>query len=100
MNELILNSYVHKKVNKYSYYLWNISFEINEIKTSVRKFISFSVYSGVGKLDDVLLYRPSDELKRLTINNYKKFLFDSISCLIVTQKSHDLFAKYLYDNLM
>jgi arginine deiminase len=71
---------------------------MNEMNTSVTKSISFGVYSEVGQLDVVLLHRPGDELKRLTVSNYKNFLFDSIPCLIETQKSHDLFAKYLYDN--
>ena len=33
----------------------------------VSKSISFGVYSEVGQLDAVLLHRPGDELKRLTI---------------------------------
>jgi arginine deiminase len=68
------------------------------MNTLLTKPISFGVYSEVGQLNAVLLHRPGDELKRLTIHNHKTFLFDSIPCLTEAQKSHDLFAKYLTDN--
>ncbi len=64
----------------------------------VLKDIPFGVFSEVGQLNAVLLHRPGDELKRLTEINYKHFLFDSIPCLIETQKSYDLFTKYLSDH--
>ncbi len=54
-----------------------------------------NVYSEIGKLKTVLLYRPGKELENLTPSVLKRLLFDEIPFLEVAQKEHDAFADTL-----
>ena len=55
-------------------------------------------FSEIGKLNKVLLHRPSRELEKLTPNNFERLLFDDIPYLKVAQQEHDQFAQILKDN--
>ena len=55
-------------------------------------------FSEIGKLNKVLLHRPSEELEALTPGTLERLLFDDIPYLKVAQEEHDAFAKVLRDN--
>ncbi len=56
-----------------------------------------NVYSEIGKLKTVLLYRPGDELANLSPDLLERLLFDDTPDLAVAQKEHDAFAKVFKD---
>jgi arginine deiminase len=53
------------------------------------------VYSEIGRLQSVLLHRPSKELEQLTPDLLERLLFDDIPYLKVAQQEHDAFASVL-----
>lgn len=57
-----------------------------------------NVYSEIGKLKKVLLYRPNDELENLSPNYLTDLLFDDIPYLKKAQEEHDEFAKAFKEN--
>lgn len=59
--------------------------------------MTYHVDSEVGKLDQVILHRPGQELARLTPTNKDKLLFDDIVWLKEAQREHDGFAQLLRD---
>ena len=59
----------------------------------MNKYIN--VYSEIGKLNRVMLHRPSEELKSLTPSALPKLLFDDIPYLKETQREHDFFSETL-----
>lgn len=56
------------------------------------------VFSEIGKLNKVLLHRPSSELEALTPATLERLLFDDIPYLRVAQLEHDYFAQVLQEN--
>lgn len=54
-----------------------------------------SVTSEIGKLNRVMLHRPSSELESITPNSMARLLFDDIPYLKIAQIEHDLFAEAL-----
>ncbi|HCS93232.1 MAG: arginine deiminase [Bavariicoccus seileri] len=55
------------------------------------------VYSEIGKLQEVLLHRPGEELENLVPDYLEELLFDDIPFLKRAQEEHDYFAKVLTD---
>ncbi|APX72507.1 arginine deiminase [Companilactobacillus allii] len=56
------------------------------------------VTSEIGKLDVVLLKRPSEEVENITPDTMSRLLFDDIPYLPIAQKEHDNFAQILRDS--
>ncbi|WP_125760917.1 arginine deiminase [Companilactobacillus hulinensis] len=56
------------------------------------------VTSEIGKLDVVMLKRPSEEVENITPDTMPRLLFDDIPYLPIAQKEHDNFAQILRDN--
>ncbi len=59
--------------------------------------MTYRVDSEVGKLEQVILHRPGQELARLTPTNKDQLLFDDIVWLKEAQREHDQFAQLLRD---
>ncbi|WP_461204641.1 arginine deiminase [Clostridium sp. DL1XJH146] len=57
--------------------------------------INLNVNSEIGKLETVLLHRPSKELENLTPEMMERLLFDDIPYLKIAQQEHDYFAETL-----
>lgn len=56
---------------------------------------TFSVFSEIGHLKQVMLHRPGGELDRLTNENKHELLFDELIWLDLAQREHDSFASIL-----
>lgn len=56
---------------------------------------TFSVFSEIGALKQVMLHRPGKELDRLTHKNKDELLFDELIWLDLAQREHDSFAELL-----
>lgn len=56
---------------------------------------TFSVFSEIGALKQVMLHRPGKELDRLTNENRDELLFDELIWLELAQREHDAFAALL-----
>jgi len=56
-----------------------------------------NVHNEVGRLRQVMLHRPGDELLNLSPSNLEPLLFDDIPFLQAAQAEHDTFAKMLRD---
>ena len=59
--------------------------------------MEFSVDSEIGKLRQVILHRPGNEMLRLTPQNKDHLLFDDVLWLERAQEEHDQFARVLTD---
>ena len=59
--------------------------------------MDFSVDSEIGKLRQVILHRPGNEMLRLTPQNKDHLLFDDVLWLERAQEEHDQFARVLTD---
>ena len=59
--------------------------------------MDFSVDSEIGKLRQVILHRPGNEMLRLTPQNKDHLLFDDVLWLDRAQEEHDQFARVLTD---
>ena len=59
--------------------------------------MDFSVDSEIGRLRQVILHRPGDEMLRLTPQNKEHLLFDDVLWLERAQEEHDQFARVLAD---
>ena len=59
--------------------------------------MDFSVDSEIGKLRQVILHRPGNEMLRLTPQNKDHLLFDDVLWLERAQEEHDQFAQVLTD---
>ena len=59
--------------------------------------MTYHVDSEVGRLHQVILHRPGQELARLTPTNKDQLLFDDIVWLKEAQREHDQFAQALRD---
>ena len=59
--------------------------------------MDFSVDSEIGKLRQVILHRPGNEILRLTPQNKDHLLFDDVLWLERAQEEHDQFARVLTD---
>ena len=59
--------------------------------------MDFSVDSEIGKLRQVILHRPGNEMLRLTPQNKDHLLFDDVLWLARAQEEHDPFAQVLTD---
>ena len=59
--------------------------------------MDFSVDSEIGKLRQVILHRPGNEMLRLTPQNKDHLLFDDVLWLERAQEEHDQFARILTD---
>ena len=57
--------------------------------------MEFSVDSEIGKLRQVILHRPGNEMLRLTPQNKDHLLFDDVLWLERAQEEHDQFARVL-----
>ena len=57
--------------------------------------MNYSVSSEVGRLRQVILHRPGQEMARLTPSNKDSLLFDDVLWLEQAQREHDEFAKVL-----
>lgn len=57
--------------------------------------MEFSVDSEIGKLRQVILHRPGNEMLRLTPQNKDHLLFDDVLWLERAQEEHDQFAQVL-----
>ena len=57
--------------------------------------MEFSVDSEIGKLRQVILHRPGNEMLRLTPQNKAHLLFDDVLWLERAQEEHDQFARVL-----
>ena len=57
--------------------------------------MEFSVDSEIGKLHQVILHRPGNEMLRLTPQNKDHLLFDDVLWLERAQEEHDQFAQVL-----
>ena len=57
--------------------------------------MALAVESEIGRLEQVILHRPGDEMKRLTPQNKDDLLFDDILWLAEAQEEHDKFANVL-----
>ncbi|OLO71955.1 arginine deiminase [Actinomyces oris] len=57
--------------------------------------MEFSVDSEIGKLRQVILHRPGNEMLRLTPQNKDHLLFDDVLWLEQAQEEHDQFARVL-----
>ncbi|WP_338971129.1 arginine deiminase [Spiroplasma endosymbiont of Panorpa germanica] len=57
-----------------------------------------NVFSEIGKLKEVLVHRPGNELENLTPDLLDRLLFDDIPFLKVAQFEHDRFTKLLTEN--
>ena len=51
--------------------------------------MALAVESEIGRLEQVILHRPGDEMKRLTPQNKDDLLFDDILWLAEAQEEHD-----------
>jgi len=58
---------------------------------------TFSVFSEIGALKQVMLHRPGKELNRLTPENRDELLFDELIWLDLARREHDAFAGILRD---
>lgn len=58
---------------------------------------AFNITSEVGRLRQVMLHRPGEELLNLSPSNLDRLLFDDIPFLSQAQDEHDAFAKILSD---
>lgn len=56
-----------------------------------------NVHNEVGRLRQVMLHRPGDELLNLSPSNLQPLLFDDIPFLQAAQAEHDTFARMLQD---
>lgn len=54
-----------------------------------------NVHNEIGRLRQVMLHRPGDELLNLSPSNLEPLLFDDIPYLQVAQHEHDTFARML-----
>ena len=59
--------------------------------------MDFSVDSEIGRLRQVILHRPGNEMLRLTPQNKDHLLFDDVLWLERAQEEHDQFARVLTD---
>ena len=59
--------------------------------------MDFSVDSEIGKLRQVILHRPGNEILRLTPQNKDHLLYDDVLWLERAQEEHDQFARVLTD---
>jgi len=57
--------------------------------------MDFSVDSEIGRLRQVILHRPGNEMLRLTPQNKDHLLFDDVLWLERAQEEHDQFARVL-----
>ncbi|AHI53924.1 arginine deiminase [Spiroplasma sabaudiense Ar-1343] len=57
-----------------------------------------NVFSEIGKLKEVLVHRPGNEVENLTPNLLDRLLFDDIPFLKVAQEEHDKFTQIMRDN--
>lgn len=59
--------------------------------------MSLGVYSEVGPLEEVIIYRPGREMDRLTPSNKDDLLFDDVLWLSQARRDHDVFGQTLAD---
>ncbi len=57
----------------------------------------YHVDSEVGRLHQVILHRPGEEMRRLTPQNREELLFDEVLWVERAQEEHDAFARALRD---
>lgn len=67
-------------------------------KGVIMKHSPVRVYSEIGKLKQVILYRPAKELENLVPDFLEELLFDDIPFLADAQEEHDQFANILRAN--
>lgn len=57
--------------------------------------MSLGVYSEVGQLHEVIVYRPGKEMDRLTPSNIEQLLFDDVLWLSQARRDHNAFVQTL-----
>ncbi|MDO5034832.1 MAG: arginine deiminase [Actinomycetaceae bacterium] len=57
--------------------------------------MSLGVFSEVGRLREVIVYRPGREMDRLTPSNIEQMLFDDVLWLSQARRDHNVFAQTL-----
>ena len=60
--------------------------------------MNIDVKSEIGKLRQVMLHRPGQELEHLVPGELERLLFDDIPFLKVARAEHDTFARVLKDS--
>lgn len=60
--------------------------------------MTFQITSEVGQLQQVIVHRPGNEIKRLVPSNMDSLLFDDVLWLEKAQEEHDAFVEILEDN--